>query len=217
MGDPILREFPGAIRIGKLSESELQSLTERIEARGLHGHNAPARAVSEAAELDAYCQWLSSFGLDLIGVVTFTDDYAQRHGITSLSRATSDVLGALRNAHFRRGDARGYRKGFPFSYVLSAEWHRTGRLVPHVHVALESRGANTDRLCRELRGLFDGSRGRSRFEVMRDTSAATLYGLKDTIKEVKRDSEAIYLRLLRARDRSSKVLSMTQAAHGEVT
>lgn len=188
--DPVLRLFPGSVRVSTLAEDELAALPQQRVT-----HPAPARAVSEAAELDAFCEWLSCYGLDVIGTVTFSDDYAQRWGITSLARAVEDVKGALRSIHLRRGDARGFVSGFPFSYALAGEWHRTGRQVPHVHLALESRGANQDRLLRELRSFFDGSRGRSRFEVMRDRSAATLYGLKDTVKSVKLDSDALYVRL----------------------
>lgn len=198
--DPILRAFPGSVRVWKLSEEEREAIPRRPR------FPAPARAVSEAAELDAYCEWLSGFGLDIIGTVSFTDEYAERRGITTLHRAVADVESGLRAIQVRRRDQRGFIKGFPFSYVLSGEWHRTGRQVPHVHLALESRGANQDRLLWELRAFFDGSRGRSRFEFMRDRSKATLYGLKDTVKEVKHDSDAILLRLLRPRMRSGRFL-----------
>lgn len=213
--DPVLKTFPGAVSISKLSESDLERLDERSKARGVRGHLSPPRAVSEAAELDAYCEWVAGHGLDLIGVVTFTDEYAQRHNIFSLSRAVDDVASGLRSIHCRRGDSRGFVSGFPFSYVLAGEFHRTGRAVPHVHLALESRGSNQGRLLRELRGYFDGSRGRSRFEVMRDRTAGTYYGLKDTIKSVKHDSDAIYLRLLRPRDRSGRFL-LAEAEGGEL-
>lgn len=184
----------------KLTEDELAALPQQRVT-----HLAPARAVSEAAELDAWCGWMREHGLDLMGVVTFTDDYANRHGIKTLQRALADVEAGLRSGTFRRGDARGALQGFPFSYVLAGEWHRTGREVPHVHLALESRGANPGRLLRELRGLFDGSRGRSRFELMRDCDAATLYGLKDTLKTAKTDADPIRFRLLRRRRRSGSV------------
>lgn len=198
--DPVLRALPGAVRVFKLCrfcKAELQRAPRQAH------RPVPARPLSESLELDEYCSWLSSFGLDLLGTVTFSDEYATRHGLTTLSRSVHDVEHGLRAIHVRRGDTRGFRKGFPFSYVLSAEWHRSGRQVPHVHLALESRGAPVDRLLRELRGYFDGSRGRSRFEVMRDRSAGTLYGLKDTVKEVRHDSDAILLRLCRPRSRSA--------------
>jgi hypothetical protein len=99
---------------------------------------------------------------------------------------------------------KGDRFGYPFKFVLAGEAHRTGRLVPHVHLALESNSAPIDKLCSELFVYFLRTRGRCRFEPMRDVNAATLYGLKDTVKAAKSYPCAIAARLWHPRRRGRK-------------
>jgi len=144
----------------------------------------------ERRSLEEFCTWLHSFGLDLIGTVTYSDEYAERHGIYSIRAAIRDTVNGLRSVKLRGGTISGFRG----RYVACGEWHPSGRLVPHVHLALESNGAPHQMLV-ELGRYFDYSRGRSRFEKMRDVEIATLYGLKDTIKHGSKDPETLELRL----------------------
>lgn len=148
-------------------------------------------ACPRCVKLHATCEWLSGYGLDVLGTVTFSDDYAERFGIHSLQSAMRDVRRGLAQVPMKRNT----RKGFPFCYVLTGEWHPSGRQVPHVHVALESGSMPVDRVCTELWTYFFATRGRSRFEPMRDTSRATLYGLKDTIKSAELDANWCVTRL----------------------
>lgn len=206
--DPILRAFRGAVALSQATDEDLERISRGSIRRGLRGHHNPARALSESQQLDALCQWLhEDHHLNAIGTVTFSDHYAQRHAIYSFDRALDDTWAGLNEAHFH------------WKFVLAAEWHRSGREVPHVHLALEIPDHLTDRVLDQLRRYFDGTRGRSRFEVMRDTTAATLYGLKDTVKSSKIDTSGIRLRLHRPRRRkrsgpSGGVGPTRRAEHG---
>lgn len=151
------------------------------------------RSHHNETQLQSFCSWLSSKGVDIIGTVTFTDEYAARRGIYSLNRALDDVWSGLLEVPMKRGQIVGFRNRF----VLTGEWHPSGRQVPHVHLALESRGAPMEAVCSDLFRHFVSTRGRSRFEPMRDTTEATLYGLKDTIKSSDLDPDCIRLRLVR--------------------
>jgi len=171
-----------------LSDDELAALNERCAARAkpqAAGAARVRRSVAEASQLDSFCEWLHNNGLDLFGTVTYRDDYAKQYGIYSLKRGLDDVWAGL--SHF----------GFRYKFVLSGEWHPSGRQVPHVHLALESAGQPVDKVCYELYHYFFHSRGRSRFEPMRDQNIATLYALKDSVKASARDADSIRLRLWR--------------------
>jgi hypothetical protein len=165
------------------------SAADRLQARKVR------RSAAEEAALHAFCGWLAEYGLDVIGTVTFSPKYADDHGIVSLERAIDDVRRGLAQCGMRHGR----KKGFQGRYVLAGEWHPSGRQVPHVHLALESRPWRTDEDVRSLWSYFFGTRGRSRFEVMRDVDRATLYGLKDTIKASQNDATSSYLRLAQPR------------------
>jgi hypothetical protein len=124
-----------------------------------------------------------------MGVVSFSDAYAARHGIYSPKRALDDVWrGITQDARIRGSH------GFRGRFVLAAEWHRTGREVPHVHAAFEGVG-NRQSLCYDFWRHFKNTRGRCRFEEMRDVDTATLYGLKDVLKEDASTADGFRFRL----------------------
>jgi hypothetical protein len=167
------------------------------------------RASSELHEL---CSWLAETGLDIIGSITYSDPYAAApeyhwstergcyvnhggHGILSIDRALKDVRQGLREVPMKRGAIHGFQGKF----ANSGEWHPSGRIVPHVHLALDSMGAPIEAVCGDLYRYFSSTRGRSRFEPMRDCDEATLYGLKDTVKASASDANALDLRLHRTR------------------
>lgn len=193
----------GSVVVDKLDSAEIDALAARSAARGAVSAALDARKVkrseSEAAQLEAFCEWLAAEGLDLFGVVSFSDDYAARYGIYSLKRGLDDVWAGLNQVPLRRGQ----RVGFRGKYVLAGEWHPSGRLVPHVHLALESAGCPPEKVCGELYRYFYGSRGRSRFEPMRDVDTATLYALKDTVKASARDADCVRFRLWHPKRRGS--------------
>lgn len=177
---------------------ELVALELESERRGVRAGASEARRVKRSTrderQLHALCKWLSDLNLDTIGSVTFSDDYAKGHGVYSLARALSDVYQGLHEVSMNRGKIHGYRG----RYVLAGEWHPSGRSIPHVHLALDSMGVHDhERLCRELWDYFAHTRGRSRFEPMRDADEATLYGLKDTMKASERDPDCIVFKLNR--------------------
>lgn len=155
---------------------------------------APARPQLHRDSLDAMASWFSMHGLNAMGVVTFSNDYAARYGIYTPRAAVRDVFRGLINEVPLRGS-----RGFWGRFALAPEWHRTGREVPHVHIAFETIG-NPVTLCADLNRFFGNTRGRSRFEVMRDCDAATLYGLKDVFKE-QLESGTLNARLARSRRR----------------
>jgi hypothetical protein len=134
---------------------------------------------SSDAQLQEFCEYLNGFDLDLMGTVSFSDKYAAAHRLYSLRAALLDVERGLHSVPMRNRTLRGFRG----RYVLCGEWHPSGRQVPHVHLALDSMGVHDkSRMCKELWSYFVGTRGRCRFEPMRDRTIATLYGMKDTIK-----------------------------------
>lgn len=179
----------GCLVTRQATEAELQALAARSAARRAAApaaaRLAPPRPAGDTAQLDGFCEWLQAEGLDVFGSVTYRDDYAERFSIFSLNRALGDVWRGLHDF------------GFRYKFVLAGEWHPSGRRVPHVHLAMESGGIPADRVCRDLYGYFLHSRGRCRFEPMRDQSVATLYALKDSVKASARDADSIRFRLWR--------------------
>lgn len=190
--DPTLRSFPGSVLLGQRGPEP---------AHAYERPPSPRRPLAEEEQLQALCEWLHGHGLDLMGVVTFSDQYADSHGIYSIASAVRDVWRGL--SEIRMHSGKGYKVGYPFKFVLAGEMHRTGRTVPHVHVALESHGVPAGKLCAELFTYFLFTRGRCRFEPMRDVDLATLYGLKDTVKASKSDPSAIAARLWYPRRRDA--------------
>lgn len=188
--DPLLKAFRsengcGAVASRKLTDADLERLDAASARRGVRGHTSPKRLLAEENLLQAHCEWLhQEHHLNLIGVVTFSDQNAASRGIYTLDRALDDVW---------RGLTIGMR--YPWKFVLAGEHHRTGRTVPHVHLALEAPPHATERVCRDLWHYFLNTSGRSKFEPMRDVTAATLYGLKDTVKSTKEDSSSLRMRL----------------------
>lgn len=183
------------------SVAEIRALVESESARrgvvaGALQSRKVKRSARDESQLQALCEWLHGYQLDILGTVTYSDDYAQSHGINSLRAALQDVARGLREMPMVGGTIRGYRG----RYVLAGEWHPSGRNVPHVHLALDSMGVvDPSKVCTDLWRYFYGTRGRSRFEPMRDVNTATLYGLKDTIKAAEHDPDTIYLKLGRHR------------------
>lgn len=184
----------GAVAVSIATEEDLDRIAAGSRRRGGVGSPNVPRPLKDSQSLEALCEWLHGHGLTAMGVVTFTDEYADRFGIHSLDRALDDVWQGLQNVPMLNG-----RRGFPWKFVMAGEMHRTGRSVPHVHLALEIPDRAMEGACGELWRYFYGSRGRSRFEPMRDVNAATLYGLKDAVKAVKEDPAALRYHLWRRR------------------
>ena len=192
----------GTVCVYPAGDDDLERVAEGSARRGVQAGALLSRKVKRSArderQLSELCTWLHGYSIDIIGTVTFSDAYASEHGIYSLPRALDDVADGLRSASLDRGRHTGFRG----RYVLAGEWHRTGRTVPHIHLALDSMGvADIERLCTELWRHFFASRGRSRFEPMRDADVATLYGLKDTVKASEHDPDCIRLKLGRSKGR----------------
>lgn len=189
----------GTVVTSQLDDFELEELSARSEQRGAVAGALQARRVkrslAEENQLHAFCEWLASYELNAFGTVSFTDDYAARYGIYSLSAALRDVRRGLADCPMKRGAIKGFRG----RYVLSGEWHPSGRLVPHVHLALDCMGAPIEKVCGDLYRYFFRTRGRSRFEPMRDVDTATLYALKDTVKASAKDPTSVEFRLHRPR------------------
>lgn len=189
----------GCIVLDRLTDDGLAELESASVARGVRRGDQVARrlrrSASDAEQLQAMCEWFHGHGLDGIGVVTFSDEYAGQRGIHSLARGLDDVWRGLSECPMNNGRSRGYRGRF----VICGEWHRTGRDVPHVHIAFETYQAKG--VCDDLWRYFSRTRGRSRFEPMRDVTTATLYGLKDTIKDSTGDGSNMRYRLDRKRPR----------------
>lgn len=193
----------GCVVHSEASEDDLARLARSSAARGVREHaliarNHLKRRAAETQQLQVFTEWLSCQGLDLFGAVSFTDEYAARHGIYSLSRALDDVWVGLNDVPMKRGRI----KGFPGKFVLAGEWHPSGRSVPHVHLALESGSAPGDAVCNDLWRYFFHTRGRSRFEPMRDQNVATLYALKDSVKASTKDADSVRFRMWRPKRRA---------------
>lgn len=189
--------FPrGTVVTSACDSADLDRIADGSQRRGVQAFAALSRKVKRSArdesQLQAFCEWLASKDLDILGTVTYSEEYANSHRIYSLKAALQDVAAGLREIPMVRGTIRGYRG----RYVLAGEWHPSGRQVPHVHLALDSMGVvDSDKVCADLFRYFKSTRGRSRFEPMRDTSTATLYGLKDTIKASEHDPDSLVLKM----------------------
>jgi len=195
----VLRRFPGAIILGELTdehraELEVESARRGVLAAGLEARKV-RRSAAEAAALDEFCMWLNRYGFDIFFSVTYSaraarelriqNDYLK--GITAVGAAARDMRYGL------------LRFGYPGRFGIGAEI--TDREIPHVHGVLSSAGLDRDRLLGtesksdgELWRYFFKSRGRCRFELMRDQDDATLYALKDTFKN-STDPQALLLRM----------------------
>jgi len=213
----------GAVVTSTLDPAALSDLEGRSLARGVRAFSEPRAQVKRSAletdSLEAFAAWLSTHSLDVLGTVTFRDEYAAAHGLRSLSRALADVERQLRRVTMRKGQ----RIGFLGRYVLCGEWHPSGRNVPHVHAVFDSCGEPVEAVCSELYHHFYTYCGRSRFEPMRDQTQATLYGLKDTVKSASIENGGLAMRLGRQRrrarrDREGRTFEVVQPAHpGTVT
>lgn len=193
--------FPrGTLVTTTADDGDLNRIADGSARRGVQAFAALSRKIRRSArdesQLQALCEWLHGYQLDILGTVTYSDDYAESHGIRSLAHALADVDRGLREMWMRNHSIRGYRG----RYVLAGEWHPSGRKVPHVHLALDSMGVvDSEKVCGDLFRYFKSTRGRCRFEPMRDATTATLYGLKDTIKASEHEPDTILLKLNRHR------------------
>jgi hypothetical protein len=191
-----MRLLPGSMVLSNMTEDDRERLKIASDRRGFMEYMGLTKRIPRYAadrrELDELCEWLHGFRLDLIGTVTFSDVYAKAHGIYSLGRALDDVWTGLHQIRMKHDTIRGYRG----RYVICGEWHPSGRRVPHVHLALDSMGVHDpEKVCTDLWRYFYGTRGRSRFEPMRDVDKATLYGLKDTVKATRNDADALRMKM----------------------
>lgn len=189
----------GAVVASQLSEDELAEVEMRSageRGRAAAERRAPRRARRDAEVLEALCVWCRANSLDCMGTVTFSDRYAEANGIYTPKRALDDVWRGLVSEVPLRGS-----RGFWGRFVMAAEWHRTGRNVPHVHLAFEGTG-NRERLCDGFQRFFRHSRGFSVFSEMWDINSATLYGLKDVLKEDSRSADGFRFRMQDVRRRS---------------
>jgi len=197
----------GTVVKSELSADELAELEARSDLRDVQSWYNRSRNIKrtrqDETQLHALCEWFSTRNLNILGTVTFSDDYAASHNIYSLSRALTDVWNGLTEMTLNKGKIRGFRGRF----LLSGEWHPSGRHVPHVHLVLDSRGAPIESVCSDLWRYFYHTRGRSKFEPIRDVDTATLYALKDTIKASAHDPECLRMRLTRPKRQPKPPLS----------
>jgi hypothetical protein len=140
----------------------------------------------EEQNLEALCAFCESMALDLFGAVTYTDAYASKHGIYSPRMACKDIRRGLREF--------GYRGRF----ALAAEFHRTGREVPHVHLLLESHCQSPKKACEDVWQYFSTTRGRTRIEPILGLRG-TRYALKDVLKQAMEHPGALDLCSTRAK------------------
>ena len=183
----------GSVVVSTATDDELVQLAEDSQRRGVRewelARTKVRRSAQESLALDEFCSWLNRYRFDGFFSVTFSDVYARSHGIRDVAAAVRDVR--LGFAEF----------GFRGRLGLGAEMtDREG--VPHIHgVFASTREMTLEWLTspeapREgaLWRYFFATRGRSRFEPMRDQNDATLYALKDTFKQSS-SPNALYLRL----------------------
>jgi hypothetical protein len=163
----------------------VDSARRGVMAAGIQGRKI-RRSAGESLALDEFCMWLNRHAFDVFFSVTYRDDYATSHGIRSVGSAARDVRAGLSDF------------GFKGRFGLGAEM--TDREIPHVHGVLSSAGDTLQRLLGDtpregaLFRHFFATRGRCRFELMRDQDEATLYALKDTFKNSK-EPDALLLRM----------------------
>lgn len=177
--------------------ADLVDLQERLDAesarRGVRLGDQRSRHVKRSAEsaaiLDSLCVFTQSFGVDIFGAVTFSDEYASSNRIYSLDAALRDVHAGFRSMPMNHGRSVGYRGRF----ALAGEWHRTDREVPHVHFLLCSNGMPVKAVCEEVWEYFFRSRGRTSCAPIIEAVKGTRYALKDVLKQSIEHPEALQL------------------------
>jgi hypothetical protein len=201
-GTGLLLPRGSVVRTVPVDDAELADIRDRLQVasdrRGVQAGSQQLRRVkrsaADSAALDAMCEWLSGHGLDLLATFTFSDDVAKQRGIYSLGRGL-DVVAQELKAFSYHG-----KQGFRGKFVLTGEWHPSGRTVPHVHAALSSAGVvDVEEFSTALWRHFVHRCGRCRVEPMRDKNTATLYGLKDTLKSNQADATSVLMRLTKYR------------------
>ena len=180
----------GTLITSVLTDRERAALDEASIRRGVRAwekdRGKVRRSAEESLSLDEFCIWLNRYGFDVFFSITFSPEYAACHSVRSLAGAVRDVRRGLSEC------------GYFGRVGLSAEM--TDREIPHVHGALCSSGDLERLVCPdspsdgELWRYFFGTRGRSRFEPMRDQDESTLYAFKDTFKKAT-EPGALYIRL----------------------
>jgi len=185
-------------------DEDLFAIQDRVNAasaaRGVQAAikaRKPSKAVRTKDSVQALATWAHELGgFDVCGVVTFTDEYAKEHHLSSLGAACRDVArGLMYNCERGQGD-RG-----PF--CLSGEWHRTDREWPHVHLLVRSGHGSVPAqkaFCTDLWKFYKPTRGRAWFKgfmELTDDEAALFYHLKDTVKgaQLPDDPDAFWLKL----------------------
>ena len=69
------------------------------------------RAAYEEQALQEMCEWLAVLGADILGSVTFSDEYAEAHRIFAVRAALRDVLFGLRRVPMMGGRKVGFGAG----------------------------------------------------------------------------------------------------------
>lgn len=184
----------GCVVEGRASEADLERLEQHAAAqasrRAASGNlTAPARPQCDSEYLQAFCELLRSHGFNAMGTATFTDKVAARRFVYSPLKAVQVVAQSIRKETPFRGSL-----GFRGKLFITPEWHRTGRNVPHLHFALKTTG-NAENCCDLINRHLTNTLGWSTCQVMKDVKDATLYGLKDTLKETAFYPNAYYLSL----------------------
>lgn len=184
----------GAVVQSTVDAEYLASLGERATARSGLPERPGARvrrAENDALFLQGLCEWVQGHGLNAVFTVTFSDEYARKRGIYSPRRALQDVReGISREVPY------GTRSmGFRGKYILAAEWHRTGREVPHVHGLLKTTTQDPQLGLDIINRYMSNTRGRCRFELIRDYDPATLYAFKDVLKEDRSSAQGFFFHL----------------------
>jgi hypothetical protein len=199
----------GSTVIRQATPEYLDWIERRSDRRGVRVYEKDRgkvrRSAADSLALDELCIWLNHYQFDIFFSVTFSDAYAKRQygkdlSVYSLRGAVLDVLRGLNDLPTKTA-----WPGFTGRLVLAAEM--TDRNTPHVHGVLASCGMDVDWLLGTdspkdgaLWQHFHETRGRCRFELIRDQDEATLYAFKDTLKR-SAEAEALLIRL-RPKNRS---------------
>lgn len=188
----------GAVVASAVDEHTLRRLelaAQATAARSLGcAASPPRRPQCDSEYLQAFCELLRDHGFNAMGTATFTDKVAARRFVYSPLKAVQVVAQSIRKETPFRGSL-----GFRGKLFVTPEWHRTGRNVPHLHFALKTTG-NPETCCELIRRHLTNTLGWSTCQVMNDVDRATLYGLKDTLKETAFYPNAYFL-CLRERGR----------------
>jgi len=89
----------GSMLVYLASDEDYVRLEDGSERRGAREADRLSthvrRSLAHQQQLEAFCAWLAGYAFDILGTVTYSDEYAERYNILSMKAAIRDVRAAF--------------------------------------------------------------------------------------------------------------------------